>query len=156
MKMVHRIGMFVFFASLLFLSQLTLHAQIKKQLAIIVKVVPETAGAGKATIEIVKNGKEKSTVDLTITEKYTLNLDYFNEYTLVFKYAGHFDKTIFVSTEIPNEIWNKNTDFPLFPMIVTLVKKNHENVKSEKEKPILKIAYVKELDNFGKVLQEGK
>ena len=156
MKMVHRIGMFVFFASFLFLSQHPLHAQIKKQFEIMVRVVPEAAGEGKATIEIVKNGKEKSTVEIPLTEKYVLNLDYFNEYTLVFKYANHFDKTIFVSTDIPNEIWNKNTDFPLFPMIVTLVKKTNEKVKSEKEKPILKIAYVKEIDNFGKVLQEEK
>lgn len=155
MKMVHLIGMIVF-ASLMFLSQLTLHAQIKKQFEIIVRVVPEAAGEGKATIEIAKNGKEKSTIEIPIIEKYTLNLDYFNEFTLIFKYADHFDKTIFVSTEIPNEIWQKDTNFPLFPMIVTLVKKNNEKVKSEKDKPILRVAYVKEIDNFGKVLPEEK
>lgn len=155
MKMVHLIGMIVF-ASLMFLSQLTLHAQIKKQFEIIVRVVPEAAGEGKATIEIAKNGKEKSTIEIPIIEKYTLNLDYFNEFTLIFKYADHFDKTIFVSTEIPNEIWQKDTNFPLFPMIVTLVKKNNEKVKSEKDKPILRVAYVKEIDNFGKVLPEKK
>lgn len=155
MKMVHLIGVIVF-ASLMFLSQLTLHAQIKKQFEIIVRVVPEAAGEGKATIEIAKNGKEKSTIEIPIIEKYTLNLDYFNEFTLIFKYADHFDKTIFVSTEIPNEIWQKDTNFPLFPMIVTLVKKNNEKVKSEKDKPILRVAYVKEIDNFGKVLPEEK
>lgn len=156
MKMVHRIGMLFFFASLLFLSPLNLHAQIKRQFTIIVKVVPEAAGAGKATLEIAKNGKEKSTVEIPLTEKYTLNLDYFNEYSLVFKYADHFDKTILVSTEIPDEIWQKDANFPPFPMLVILVKKTEEKVKSEKEKPILRVAYVEEIDNFGKVLPEER
>jgi hypothetical protein len=156
MKMYHRIGMFIFFASLMLLCQLTSNAQIKKQFAIIVNVAPEVEGKGKATIEITKNGKEKSTVVIPINEKYELNLDYFNEYVLMFKYQDHVDKTLLVSTNVPNEIWQKNANFPPFPMIVHLAKKTGEKIKSEKEKPIFRIAYDKEIDNFGPVLPKEK
>jgi hypothetical protein len=41
-------------------------------------------------------------------------------------------------------------------MIVNLIKNTKENAKREKEKPILKVAYMKEIDNFGKVLPNEK
>ena len=125
--------------------------QVKKQFAIIIKIAPEIVGKGNGILEITKNGKEKSIDNIPVNGRYTLNLDYFNEYSLTFKYPEHIDKTILVSTEIPKEIWENNSNFSTFPMVVNLMKKTDENVKSDEGKPILKIAYIKELDNFGKV-----
>lgn len=156
MNEANRIGTLIFITILMFLGQLTLEAQIKRQLTIIIKLVPEVVGKGTGILEITKNGKEKSKVNIPISERYTLNLDFFNEYNLKFKYPEHLDKTILISTEIPDEIWQKDANFPSFPMIVNLIKKTKENGKSEKEKTILRVAYMKEIDNFGKVLPKEK
>ncbi len=156
MNEANRIGTLIFITILMFLGQLTLEAQIKRQLTIIIKLAPEVVGKGTGILEITKNGKEKSKVNIPISERYTLNLDFFNEYNLKFKYPEHLDKTILISTEVPDEIWQKDANFPSFPMIVNLIKKTKENGKSEKEKPILRVAYMKEIDNFGKVLPKEK
>jgi hypothetical protein len=156
MNKANRIGPFIFIAILMFLGQFTLEAQTKKQLTIIVKIAPEVVGKGTGILEMTKNGKEKSAINIPINERYTLNLDFFNEYNLKFKYPDHLDKTVLISTKVPNEIWQKDANFPSFPMIVNLIKNTKENVKREKEKPILKVAYMKEIDNFGKVLPNEK
>ena len=125
--------------------------QNKKQLALIVKIVPEVVGKENGTIEITQNGKDKSTFNIPVNEKYWLNLDYFTEYSLTFRYPNHIEKTILVSTEVPKEIWEKNSNFPAFPMIVNLFRINLEEERGETSKPIFKIAYLKEFDVFGRV-----
>lgn len=156
MNKANRIGPFIFIAILMFLGQLTLVAQTKKQLKIIVKIEPEIVGKGTGILEITKSGKEKSTVNIPIGKNIHLNLDFFNEYNLKFKYPEHLDKTVLISTEIPNEIWQKDANFPPFPMIVSLIKKTKEKVKSEIGKPTSKVAYMKEINNFGKVVPKEK
>lgn len=126
--------------------------QIKKQFTLVVKIVPEViVEKENGILEITKNGKEKSTIDIHAKESYWLHLDYFAEYSLMFKYPKHIDKIILVSTEVPKEIWEKNSNFPEFPMIVNLIKRDPENEKNESCNPVSKVAYFKEFDNFGKV-----
>lgn len=156
MNKAYHVAIFIVFAIFLFSSNLISQAQTKKQLTIVGKIAPEVKGTDTGTIEITKNGKEKSTVVIPIEGKYAIDLDFFNEYTLKFKYPGHIDKTIRVSTEIPDEIYQKNPNFPEFPLIVTLVKATDAKVKSEIGKPIPGIAYSKEFDNFIKLASPEK
>ncbi len=151
MNKVNCCAVFIVFTILMFSGNLIAQAQTKKQLTIVGKIAPEVKGTDTGTIEITKNGKEKSTVEIPIEGRYALDLDFFNEYTLKFKYPGHIDKTIRVSTKIPDEIFQKNPNFPEFPLIVTLVKATDEKAKSEIYKPIPSIAYSKEFDNFIKL-----
>jgi len=125
--------------------------QNKKQFTLIVKIVPDVVEKENGILEITKNGVEKSKIDIHAKESYWLHLDYFSEYSLIFRYPNHIDKTILVSTVIPKEVWEKNSNFPEFPMIVNLIKKDSEEEKSEISKSVLKVAYIKEIDNFGKV-----
>ncbi len=152
MNKANRIGIFIVFAILMLSGNLILQAQTKKQLTIVGKIAPEVMGTGTGTIEITKNEKERSTIQISIEGRYTLDLDFFNEYSLKFKYPGHIDKTIRVSTKIPDEIFRKNPNFPEFPLIVTLVNANDEQIKREMCPPIPSIAYSKEVDNFVKLV----
>lgn len=149
-------GVFGFVAFLMSFSLLAQQTQNEKQFDLVFKVMPEMAEKGNCVVEVVKNGKETLKIDIPVSEKYVLHLDYFNQYKLQFKYPGYISKTISVSTEIPKEIWQKNPNFPPFPMLVTLVKKTAENASEGLSKPSLGIAYNKEIDNFTKVVLENK
>jgi hypothetical protein len=151
MNKIYLFSVFSFLGILMCFSPFILQAQNEKQLTLIVKIIPEVLEKGGCVVEVIKNGKETSKIDIPVSKKYTLALDFFNTYSLIFKYPGHLDKTISVSTEIPKEIWQKNPKYPQFPMLVTLVKKTTENARDELCKPSLGIAYDKEIDNFVKV-----
>ncbi len=142
-------------ASLIFLvlsifTQLPSQAQSKKFFVITGKIMPETEGDGNGSIEVVKNGKETNIIDIPKNGRFRFELDFFNEYTLTFKYPGHFNKIIQVSTEIPEEVWKRDNDFPAFPMIVQLTKEFEGVDKSFTLKPSGRIFYGKDIDNFEK------
>jgi len=149
---MHKIGRIVFLGvvitSLLF--QLPSLAQSKKFFVITGKIIPEAESSGNGTIEITKNGKETSTIDIPKNGRFRFELEFFNEFSLTFKYPGHFNKIIIVSTEIPQEVWQRDNDFPPFPMIVQLNKEFEGIDKSFTLKPSGKIFYGKDIDNFEK------
>ena len=142
---------FSFVGILMCFGSFALLAQNEKQFTIMLKILPEVAGKASCVVEIIKNGKETSKIDIPVGEKYTLVLDFFNKYSLSFKYPEHLIKTIPVSTEIPQEVWQKNPNFPPFPLLISLVKKTTENAGDELSKPSKGIAYDKAIDNFVKV-----
>lgn len=139
-----------FFMLFLFLFQLSSLAQSKKYFVINGNIVPEAKEAGSGSIEITKNGKETTTIDIPKNGKFRFELDFFNEYYLTFKYTGHFNKIIIVSTDIPQEVWARDNDFPTFPMVVQLLKEFEGIDKSFTLKPSGKIFYGKKIDNFEK------
>ncbi len=117
---------FSFVGILMCFGSFALLAQNEKQFTIMLKILPEVAGKENCVVEIIKNGKETSKVDIPVNGEYNaLALDYFNKYILNFKYSEHLIKTIPVSTEIPQEVWQKNPNFPPFPLLISLVKKNN-------------------------------
>ncbi len=130
--------------------QLQSQAQSKKFFIITGKIIPEAESTGNGTIEITKNGKETSTIDIPKNGRFRFELEFFNEFSLTFKYPGHFNKIINVSTEIPQEVWQRDNDFPPFPMIVQLAKEFEGIDKSFALKPSGRIFYGKDIDNFEK------
>jgi hypothetical protein len=122
MHKIGRIGMW-FFLIFMFLFQLPSQAQSKKKYFVISgSIVPEVKGSETGSVEITKNGKETSTIPIPKNGRFRFELEFFNEYNLTFKYPGHFNKIIIVSTEIPQEVWKRDSDFPPFPMVVQLLK----------------------------------
>jgi len=132
----------------LFLFQLTAQAQSKKYLVITGKIGPESVEAGNGTIEITRNEKEKKIVEISRNLRFRLELEFFSEYSLNFKYPGHFNKIISVSTEIPQEVWARDNDFPVFSVEVNLLKEFEGVDKSFAQKPAGRIFYGKGIDNF--------
>ncbi len=149
MQKIGRIGL-CFFVILMFLSQYTSQAQSKKYFVITGKIVPEAPDAGSGIIEISKNDKETSTVEIPKNGRFRLELEFFNEYSLNFKYPGHFNKIISVSTQIPQKVWERDNEFPAFPMIVQLSKEFEGIDKSFTLKPTGRIFYGEKIDNFEK------
>lgn len=149
---MQRIGRIVFwlFLALNLLIQFPSQAQSKKYFVITGKILPEAEGTGSGSIEITKNGKETSNIDIPKNGRFRFELEFFNEYSLTFKYTGHFNKIIQVSTEIPTEVWERDNDFPAFPMIVQLTKEFEGVDRSFALKPSGRIFYGKEIDNFEK------
>jgi len=147
MQKIGRIGTW-FFLILIFLFQLTSQAQSKKYFVIAGTIVPESGETGSGVIEVTKNGKDKSIVQIPKNHRFRLELEFFNEFILTFKYPGHFDKTIIVSTDIPQEVWSKDNDFPPYTMAVQLLKEFEGIDKSFTQKPTGKIFYRKDIDNF--------
>ena len=135
---------------LCFFIQLPSLAQSKKFFVISGKIIPEAESNVNGTIEVTKNGKETSNIDIPKNGRFRFELEFFNEYSLTFKYPGHFNKIITVSTEIPQEVWQRDNDFPTFPMIVQLTKEFEGIDKSFTLKPSGRIFYGKEIDNFEK------
>lgn len=151
MNKIQLFRVFCVLGILIVFCSFTLQAQGKKQFSVILKISPEVVEKPKCVVEIIKNGKEKSIVDVPVNRKYKLALDFFNNYSLNFKYPGHIDKTIIVSTDIPGEVWQNNPYFPPFPMLVTLIKKTADNIKEDNCNSLKGVAYDKKIDNFGKV-----
>jgi len=149
---MQKTGRIVFwlFLILMFSLQLTSQAQAKKYFIITGKIVPEASETGSGVIEITKNGKETKSEPIPKNGRFRFELEYQNEYSLKFLYPGHFDKIILVSTEIPQEVWERDSDFPPFPMVVQLQKEFEGIDKSFSLKPSGRIFYGKDIDNFEK------
>ena len=141
---------FWLFLFLNILFQIPSLAQSKKYFVITGKIMPEAEGTGTGSIEVLKNGKETTTIDIPKNGRFRFELEFFNEYNLTFKYPGHFNKIIQVSTEIPEDVWKRDNDFPPFPMIVQLTKEFEGVDKSFTLKPSGRIFYGKDIDNFEK------
>jgi tetratricopeptide (TPR) repeat protein len=150
---MQKIGRFclLVFLILTLLFQIPSQGQSKKYFVITGKIVPETEStSGNGIIEVTKNGKQTSTINIPKNGRFRFELEFFNEFSLIFKYPGHFNKIINVSTEIPQEVWQRDNDFPAFPMIVQLFKEFEGVDKSFALKPSGRIYYDKEIDNFAK------
>lgn len=149
MQKISRIGIWLILI-LIFLFQIQTQAQSKKYFVITGRIVPEAGDAGTGVIEVKKNDKDITYIDIPKNGRFRFELEFFNEYQLTFKYPGHFNKIILVSTEIPKEVWDRDNDFPPFPMIVTMLQEIEGIDKSFTLKPQGRIFYAKGIDNFDK------
>jgi hypothetical protein len=134
----------------LFQFQIQVQAQSKKYFIVTGKIVPETGDTGIGSIEIKRNETDIKNIEIPKNGRFRFELEFFNEYFLTFKYPGHFNKIILVSTEIPKEVWERDNDFPPFPMIVQMQQEFEGIDKSFTLKPQGRIFYGKEIDNFEK------
>lgn len=149
MQKISRIGM-LFILILILLVQQEVHAQSKKYFVITGRIVPELGDTGNGSIEVKKNEKEITNIEIPKNGRFRFELEFFNQYNLTFKYPGHFNKIILVNTDIPKEVWERDNDFPPFPMIVQMQQEFEGIDKSFTLKPQGRIFYGKEIDNFEK------
>ncbi|MDP2114465.1 MAG: hypothetical protein Q8K69_10460, partial [Bacteroidota bacterium] len=149
MQKIGRFGV-LFFLIFMFLFQFISTGQNKKYFIITGKIVPEFATTQSGIIEMSKSGAPITKITIPKNGRFRLELEYFNEYTLTFVLSEHFSKTIIVSTEIPQEVWERDSDFPPFPMVVQLFKEIEGIDKSFTLKASGKIFYGKQTDNFEK------
>lgn len=140
----------LFFLVFMLLFQLPSAGQNKKFFVITGKIVPEVETTEKGIIEMSKSGSPVERIEIPKNGRFRLELEYFKEYTLTFMLSGFFNKKIIVSTEIPQEVWKRDSDFPPFPMVVQLFKEIEGIDKSFTLKPAGKIFYGKQTDNFEK------
>jgi len=109
--------------------------QSKKNFVITGKISADVPSNEIGTIVVAKTGGGETKVEVPKNGRFRLQLEYFNEFTLTFSVPGNFTKTILVSTDIPQDVWEKNNDFPEFPMIVHLEKEMEGMDKSITKKP---------------------
>lgn len=138
----------LFFLIPLFLFLLPAIGQNKKVFVITGKIVPEVSTSENGAIELSKNGEAPTKIEISKNGRFRLELEYFNEFTVTFILKGHFSKTILVSTDIPQEVWKRDNDFPPYPIIVQLFKEIEGIDKSFTLKPSGKVFYGKQTDNF--------
>ncbi|HEY3388993.1 MAG TPA: hypothetical protein VGK38_05440, partial [Prolixibacteraceae bacterium] len=86
--------------------------------------------------------------------KFDLALSYFKEYKLSISKEGYYDKEINVSTVIPRDVWEKDSVFPPFYIVITLYKKVPGTKLSFEGKSIGNVSYSPNgtLDNFDSVV----
>ena len=92
----------------------------------------------------------ESTATVNSTGKFEFDLKYFSEYQLTVVKEGHYTKDIDVSTVIPTKVWEKDSIFPPFLMVVTIYKKVPNVTLNFEGKTVGKICYSPrgKLDNF--------
>ena len=93
----------------------------------------------------------EKTITITSTGKFDLELSYFKEYKIAVFKDGYYEKELQISTVIPSNVWEKDSVFPPFSIIVSLYKKIEGAGKLSFEgKTIGKIYYSPngKLDNF--------
>ena len=92
----------------------------------------------------------EKTVNVPSSGKFDLELSYFKEYRISVTKNGYYQKDIDISTIVPRNVWDKDSVFPPFSIIVSLYKKI-EGVKLSFEGAVVgKISYSPngKLDNF--------
>ena len=109
----------------------------------------DPSGAVVRLIDLDSKQIEKS-MAIPSSGKFDLELSYFKEYKLSISKEGYYDKEINVSTVIPRDVWEKDSIFPPFYIVVTLYKKVPGTKLSFEGKPIGKVTYSPNgtLDNF--------
>src|SRR5665648_947072 len=109
----------------------------------------DPSGAVVRLIDLDSKQIEKS-MAIPSSGKFDLELSYFKEYKISISKEGYYDKEILVSTVIPRDVWEKDSIFPPFYIVVTLYKKVQGAKLSFEGKPIGKVTYSPNgtLDNF--------
>ncbi len=83
----------------------------------------------------------ENSVTLTNTGKFEFDLKFFMEFKMSVVKEGHYTKDIDVSTMIPSQIWEKDSIFPPYPIVVTIYKKVPDVTLSFEGKTVGKIRY---------------
>src|SRR5665648_571396 len=84
----------------------------------------DPSGAVVRLIDLDSKQIEKS-MAIPSSGKFDLELSYFKEYKISISKEGYYDKEILVSTVIPRDVWEKDSIFPPFYIVVTSVSYTH-------------------------------
>ncbi|MCL4484240.1 MAG: hypothetical protein M1445_16810 [Bacteroidetes bacterium] len=109
----------------------------------------EPTGSVVSLTNLTTKATENSTT-VNSNGKFEFDLKYFSEYRLTVVKEGHYSKDIDISTVIPQKVWEADSIFPPFPMVVTIYKKVPDVTLSFEGKTVGKICYSPKgkLDNF--------
>ncbi|MEI6679924.1 MAG: cell envelope integrity protein TolA, partial [Mariniphaga sp.] len=109
----------------------------------------DPSGAVVNLINLDSKQIEKS-ITVPSSGKFDLELSYFKEYKMSVSKDGFYDKDINVSTVIPRNIWDQDSIFPPYAIVITLYKKVPGVQLSFEGKTIGKVSYSPNgtLDNF--------
>jgi len=109
----------------------------------------DASGAVVRLIDLDSKQIEKS-LAIPSSGKFDLELTFFKEYKIAISKEGYYDKEINVSTVIPRDVWEKDSVFPPFYIVVTLYKKVPGAKLSFEGKSIGNVSYSPNgtLDNF--------
>jgi len=116
--------------ALAFFLYIVLHlptqAQTHKYLIISGKIISETELIEPGEICILKKDLPAVYTSIPSHGRFRLELDYNTEYQLIFTQVGRMSKTVLVNTEIPEEVYQRKTNFPHFLMAVKLFTDNQD------------------------------
>jgi len=109
----------------------------------------EPTGSVVNVLNLESNKIEKS-ITISSLGKFDIQLNFQTEYKLSVSKEGYYTKDILISTLIPQNIWEKDSVFPPFYIVVTLFKKVTDTPLSFEGKTIGKVSYSPNgtLDNF--------
>ena len=116
------------------------------------KVKTDSGDPGGTIINLINldSNETEKTVTVPSSGKFDLDLSYFKEYRISVSKDGFYPKIIDISTIVPRNVWEKDSVFPPFSIIVSLYKKV-EGAKLNFEGAVVgKISYSPngKLDNF--------
>ncbi len=124
------------------------YAQEGTFLEVIGRLSTDDGNNSDVKILILKNGEEQETFTPPRNGRFRFEFDYNNEFTMTFFKDGYYKKTIIVSTHIPQEVLDENSEFPPFEIDVSLVREIPGVDKSFTYKPAGRVFYNGSIDNF--------
>ncbi|GET25194.1 hypothetical protein NT017_15230 [Prolixibacter sp. NT017] len=114
------------------------------------KLRTDEGGLNGAIIEVYEADSDELNQTATVDEtgKFALQLAFQHDYYFVFKNRGCYSKKLLLNAVIPEKVLKRDPYFPPIKIIVTLFREMPEIDPSFSEKPVGKIFYSAELDNF--------
>ncbi|MGQ8335197.1 hypothetical protein ACUNWD_01500 [Sunxiuqinia sp. A32] len=137
-----------FVCLVLFFAVTQLFAQEQNYFVVTGRITTDDGRTDGATIQVIKNDTETEIVTPPRTGRFRFEFEYNNEYELSFQKDGFFKKIIVISSHVPQEVWERNNEFPPFSFIVNLFKALPGIDKSFTNKPVGRVFYNASIDNF--------
>ncbi|MGQ7870475.1 hypothetical protein [Sunxiuqinia sp. sy24] len=124
------------------------NAQKGVSLEVIGRLSTDDGNNDDVKILILKNGEEEQTFTPPRSGRFRFEFDYNNEFNMTFFKEGYYKKMIIVSTHIPQDVLDENSEFPPFEIDVSLVREIPGVDKSFTYKPAGRVFYNANIDNF--------
>jgi hypothetical protein len=126
-------------------------SQIHKYFIISGKILSETEFMEPGEIRITKKDSQALKTAIPTHGRFRLELNYNTEYQVTFTQVGRLPKTIVINTEIPEEVYRRESNFPHFLMAVKLANNSQNVSNSNFEDQKQQITYSSKNDCFIKV-----
>lgn len=127
---------------------LVINNTIAQYLKINGNILIENASPENSVVSIYKNGLLTEEQIINRKGHFELKLALGYDYKLEFKKEGYINKQVAVNTEIPDEIFETNPNFPPIKLIITLLPQVSQIDLSIFKQPIAILAYNAEIDDF--------
>lgn len=136
------------FSSVVLLSA---HSQNRKYFIITGKIMSDCGSSENSFVEIKKQDRDSLVFPVQVNGRFRIELEYNTEYKLTFKQTSYTAKTIFVNTNVPQEVMVRPTNFSNFMMTVRLYKNDDDPENLYSGNLAQRIAYSSVADEFVKI-----